>query len=508
MRALDAQILTDRFNLGIRRDESRAKIGSNALWKSYDFVPELLGAPLRKRGGWGKKGTWGGTPTYVRQLVDAPMNGGHYHLAVTSSGQVYRITYGGASWAIDGTTRNVGALKQNPVFYFDDVIFPSYDGTQTMSRANETTVSAYTYTATYKPTYLVPWKNRLVGAVGERIVFGPPGDPNQTWDDNSVYVRTQPIVGLAVARSATMIFYAGNIERMRGSIPAGYNVTNDDIVIDDMFVGSMGDPLGCIDAHSITYWNDMVIWADRFGIYMTDGAAPLDLTEKGGIKAPWRELMASYTTAQRVAAGVLDNILYVSITNTTSHAAVATFCCHLPTRTWWQATNMPFTCFASTGNDVVETYAGVETSTGKVASLSEIMEPTTYHSDDENNGTAVLPSLESAFYQFGGQPQQIVDLYAGYILSGGSSPTLNATYTLNPNPDSAYTSYANAGASDNLPGADLHGTADATYRWRRVPVRGNGNGIAAKLALSAAATDLQIHALGVTLQPHPGYRQR
>lgn len=505
----DAVLLADRWNLGQRTDFPRAKIGGNALWKSYDAIPELLGAPLRKRGGWGKKQTFGGTPTYVRQVASGPFNGGHYLFAVTSSGQVYRIAHNGSSWAIDGTTRNVGALLQNPVFYWDEMFFPSYNGTQTMSRASETTVAEYTYTATYKPTYLTAWKNRLVGAVGERLLFGPPGDPNQTWDDDAVYVRSQPIKGLAVARTATMVFYDGHIERVRGSIPAGYDVTNDDIVIDDMFVGAFGNPLGLIDAHSICHWQDMVIWADRFGIYMTDGAAPLDLTAVGGVKKEWREAVLTYSTDRRVAAGVCNDVLFVSVTDLGDHAQEASFACHLPTRTWWRNTNMPFTSFAAYARDAGEVIAACDLSTGLVATLTDIFEPTTYHSDNENAGTAVTPVIEFPFYALGGQPQRIIDLHIGYSIddTASSTPTLDVSAALDPNPGASYVSYGNAGTQDNLPGDDLHGTASTGYRWRRVPIRAEANGIAPKVVLSGAADDLQIHAIGVTIQPHPGYRQ-
>jgi len=38
-------------------------------------------------------------------------------------------------------------------------------------------------------------------------------------------------------------------------------------------------------------------------------------------------------------------------------------------------------------------------------------------------------------------------------------------------------------------------------------VRAEVNGIVFKVVLSGAADDFQIHALGVTVQPQPGYRQ-
>lgn len=503
-------ILQGSFELGIRRDFTKDRIGANAVWDLSDYVPELLGAPLRKRGAWEYKGSMTSPGGYVNALASVSMNGGRYNLAALSDGTVQRVTAGGSTWAVDGTTRNVGLLKQNPVFYFDDLFFPSYNGTQTMSRATETDVTAYTYTATYKPTYLTAWKNRLVGAVGERIIFGPPGDPNQTWDDDSVYIQTQQIKGLKALSTITLVFYEGHTERMRGSIPAGYpSVTNDDISFDVLF-----PEIGCLDAFSICDYLDMVIWADRNGVYMTEGAAPIDLTAKGGIKSLWRETLQPYTSDFdagniRVASGVYGEVLHVSITNTSTKTAIATFVCHLPSYRWWRYENCPFTCYAhadqSPTGGAKELFGGLVVPNGRVAELSHILEEPGNRTSDEN-GIVIQPTVTFPYHRFAAGAVTIADIYLGYALeSANSQPILNVEATTDPQPVPTFTSFGDG--DEYLAAEDLHGDADAGYHYRRIPVRQQGAGIGVKVSQVGESTDTRIYNLSASIIPQPGWSQ-
>ena len=508
-------LLQSSFDLGIRRDRSKDRIGSNAAWDLTDYVPNRKGAPLASRGGWEQKGSFsGGTPGYMRAGIFAPFNGGRYLLAVNSSGVVYRTTAGGSTWTIDGTTRNVGALKQQPIFYFDDVFFPSPDGSQTVSRGSETTITEYTYnTASYRPTYLTYWKNRLIGAVAENIVFGPPGDPNQAWDDLGLYQQSQPIRGLATIRSATLVFYDGHTEIMRGSIPAGYSVTDDDIRFDMLFTN-----IGCVDAFSITYWNDFVLWADRSGVYQTDGSAATDLTERCGIRDFWRTTMAaldsSFTAGDiRVSAGVYSDILHVSITNKTSHAHVATFCFDIDKQVAWRYTNTPFTSYFWNPFDPHELYATAEITSGKVAELSHTLDSDSGYDQDvagsASNGTAVLPVVEFPYHRFSQGAYRIVDVYVGYELDAADTTYLDVDFTTDPTPLTpdapAYSDYADG--DQKLYPFDIHGSSDDGYHWRRVPVRLEGAGLGVKITQVGASAATRIYSLGATVIPREGWEQ-
>lgn len=503
-------ILQSSFELGVKRDRSKDRIGANAAWALYDYVPEHLGAPLRKRGAWEFKGSMTSPGGYVNALIQANFNGGRYNLANLSDGTVQRITAGGSTWAVDGTTRNVGALKQNPVMYFDNVFFPSYNGTQTMSRAGETTVSEYTYTSTYKPTYLTAWRNRLVGAVGERIIFGPPGSPDQTWDDDSVYQLDQPIRGLATVDTITMIFYDGAVLRMRGSIPAGYpSVTDDDIAFDMLF-----PEIGLVDAFSICNYVDMVIWADRAGVYMTEGAAPIDLTLKGGIKRLWAETLQPLTSDLdagniRVCSGVYGEFLHVTITNTSTLSHVATFVCHVPSYTWWQHRNHPFTCYAAAPKSPTgggkELFGGLVTPIGRVAELSHMYEEPGNRASDEN-GYVIEPEIVFPYHRFSAGAMTIADVYLGYALEGEpGEASLHVDFTTDPDPNPTYDNFGDG--DDVLRPADLSGEDDTGYHYRRIPVRKQGPGLGVRVKQQGESTDTRIYSLSAAVVPQPGWSQ-
>lgn len=434
MAGAEVSILQNDFSRGIRRDRSKDSIGANAAWDLADYVVNRLGAPLRKRGSWEYKGQLSGdTPNRVRSLIFAPFNGGKFILAVDSDGQVFRVAAGSSSWTVDGTTRDVGTLKQNPIFYFDDVFFPSHDGTQTLSRANETTVTEYTFTsglpAGDQPMYLTQWKNRMVGAVRENIYFGPPGDPNQAWDPASVYQQTQPIKGIAAVRTITLVFYEGHTDRIRGFVPAGYDNIEGDLAFDDLF-----PDVGLVDAFSLTQYNDLICWADRNGIWMTDGAAPFDLTDACGIKDYWREalrpLEASFNAGDiRVSAGVSGDILHVSVINLTTHAHLYTFVFDIPRRVAWRYTNFPFTCYAKSPYDPKEVFVGVETELDRVGEISHTLEvkSTLVDPQADANGVDVLPVVWFPYHRFAAGILRVVDMYLGYSIDtlppvGGGDP--------------------------------------------------------------------------------------
>lgn len=426
--AAEPQVVQDTFSLAIRRDRGKDQIGANAVWDLIDYIPDLLGAGLTKRGAWEKKGSWDpAAPEAINAGIRADIGGTRYLLAAARNGDVWRVTQAGNTWTIDGTTVDVGLLKQNPVYYWDKVFFPSPDGTQDMSVADASTVVAYTDTTTYIPQYLVPWKNRLVGATGPNIVFGPPGDPAQAWDDLAVYPQVENIVGLAVVSSITMVFYEGRTERIRGTTPAGYDVVEDDLIIDVLW-----PEVGCMDAFTICQYNDSIIWADKNGVYQTDGAAPIDLTERGGIKTYWREVMeplaSTYNAGNlRVACGMLGDLLHVTISNTNTMEVYKTFVCNVPTRQWWTYSNFPFFCYfpspASPTGGGKELFAGGFAENQNVAEISHTLEPGNRQADE--NDVDILPVVEFPYHRFAPGNATIHDLYLGYAVSG--APLLGAT---------------------------------------------------------------------------------
>jgi hypothetical protein len=427
-------------------------------------------------------------------------------LLIDSSGNVYRNTPGGSTWSIDGTTETIGAIKQNPIFYFDDVIIPSHDGTDAVKRASETQVTDYTYTTSYHPVYLTQWKQRMVGAVNENIVFGPPGDPNQAWDDTAVYVQTQPIRGLATVRSATLIFYDGFTDILRGTTPAGYGVTSGDVRFDTLFPNA-----GIVSAFSICYWGEQVCWADRQGVYRSDGASLIDITERAGVRDMWRQIFIDHETAVgsgyiRVAAGIFSDLLTISITNTNTNAFIDAWQFDLPKGIGWRISNLNVTTFMQSPIEPYELWGGWQGSVGRVIELSHFIDTDT-SVDEDGLDTPVEPVVEFPYHRFANGNQRIVDLYLGYVLEGTPGDTdLLVEFTKSVHPLS--TSYSSYDDGDEILGpVDIHGDTDEEYHYRKIPVRLESPGIGVRVTQRGASDATRIYNLSASVLPRQGWEQ-
>lgn len=430
--ASQVEVVQQDFTAGIRRARARDNLGrspgANLLWDCRDWIIGRLGTPLAKRGGWAYQGAaLASAPARVRSIVDCPFNGGHMLLVVEQGGRVQRSTTPFSTWAVDATTVNVGDLKQNPIFFLDTVLYPSKDGVATLNQSNEVNVATYS-SGTYKPQYLVGHKGRVTGIHKEFLVYGPPGAPNQAWDANSAYDLAQPGTGIASLGNILLVFYGGHLDRVIGNTPAGYGVSTDDISI-EQFSGDVG----CIDAYSILYWEGTVIWADKNGVWQTDGSTtPLDLTFQGNAKDLYVEFMRGYidTATTRVSCGKFSDLLFVTMTNLSTHVHIDTLVCDLPRRAWYRMQNFPFSTYAENTVGNPETWGGVETVVGRVAKLSGVLLPTSANSAD-GDGTAVQPDFETAFFRTSQSDARIFGVWLGYEMDflGVAATLVNQTVT-------------------------------------------------------------------------------
>lgn len=409
------------FSEGIRRGLSRDSMGKSrggktwyySLWDCKDFILDRLGVPLGKRGPWTYEGgVLGSYP--IRGLVEARMNGGNFLLAVDSNGDVYRTDLGG-DWAIDGTTRNVGQMLQNPIFSDEDVFYPSE--TQTWSRSNENTVVDYGDAAMIDVGNLgfgVRHKGRIWAAnTGGTVIASPsnPGSDEVPWDILAAYGTSERITGLASVSGVggiLLVFHEGSIERLYGGTPAGYGVTEDDISID-----GWTQEIGCISAFSIANWSHQVLWCDRNSAWLSDGVAmPLDLAWAGGAKDLYREFILQYDAdVHRISAGVFSDLYIICLTNIETNVAVDTLVVDLKTRAWTRMTNFPFTCFQQEnipGTVASQTFAGTEGN--RVAGLAGIFT----EGETDANSVDIEPVFETAYYRLGLNNQRTRNIYIGY----------------------------------------------------------------------------------------------
>src|SRR3954469_14307539 len=99
--------------IGMRQDEARDLLPGSALWNCVDWVPQYLGSPLRKRGGWAYAspaiGGGAGPTNRIDSLSYAPFATGEKFLAVGGDGNAYTYTSGAVS-------ASLGAVLGAPAF--------------------------------------------------------------------------------------------------------------------------------------------------------------------------------------------------------------------------------------------------------------------------------------------------------------------------------------------------------------------------------------------------------
>lgn len=477
---------------GMWRDASRDQLPAGSVWNLQDYIPNLLGAPLRKRGGWVY-----GSPVLANNAVDRMINAefsaGAQLLAVDNQNPC-------VLWTISTTASaaSAGALTAGrtgaPFFHANRVVFPSPDG---VVAAQSYTGGAPGALAGSPPAgmYGTVYKDRSIlastTALPKRIYFSGAGDPT-TWDTTTGWIDVSRVpTGVAPLRNAILVFSDGGTERIRGSTPPPGT---------DMVLEKVSD-YGCIDHRSIALWNDRCIYADTNGIYITDGASSLDLTEAGGMSQYWRSLLATYLTSWYLAGETYRNFYIIVVV--AGAAFQDCLVCYLPTRTWFRMQNFNFRCFAKTKGAFQNLFAGMNDA-GRVARVTDIFAPGATNATDAD-GDAVLPVVEYPMAKGFVRVQRrwlpshgLVRwhrMFLGYdVRNGGATPTLTMSYVKTPEA-TAYTSlpytvpastaYARAGRSFGAAGARGGITS---------PMLG------VKIAQTAASTDTRLYALEAEYQ--------
>ena len=194
------------------------------LWDMADYVPALLDAQLTGRGGW----KWASDPVgaEIQGGIHASFKTGERLLIIGSDAQVWDVNTATGATTSRGTATTTA---QNPVMIVDKVVVPSADSAQqpkiltapTSSSLTIGDVPAMSAPNTNRFRYATVYKNRVIGGnmpgAEERIVFST-GDAAAAWDVNSFWNTSLPLTGVGALRSMILLFHAGSVERLRGSI--------------------------------------------------------------------------------------------------------------------------------------------------------------------------------------------------------------------------------------------------------------------------------------------------
>lgn len=388
------------------RDISRHQLPLNAVWKSLDWVPNIMGAPYRRRNGFTHVGP-AVAGSYGTACAVAPFKAGKQRLQWNDAPHLFRIDDAATAVDLGAATLPV----QKPIFYRDKLYIPAgSDGAshpQVYDGVNPPADLAGAPDGLYGCVFL----DHLIlgGSVADPYKFyvAAPGDPT-SWDlVNSWYTVHRPMTGAAPIREGFIVFSKDLVTRFLGTEPS--NATSPGNLIEKEIWQE-----GCIDARSICFYGDQVIHAHGTDIYMTDGYNRSELTLEGGINEYWQELMAGYQDNWTVACGVLGQVLFVTVADETTELFSAG--CYLPRRTWFPATNIHAHMFAEdTGaaQGLLFTRRNATHLCDAAPMIRSDVE--TGHDDD---GTAILPVLETRSYQFSEGLKVFRELITNYSCDG------------------------------------------------------------------------------------------
>lgn len=476
---------------GMYQDTPRDMLPVGRLWNIVDFIPEYLGSPVRKRGGWTFASLALAATTYVDGLIFAPFAAGSKNLAVGSDGHVYDFT------TVGSTDRGTAfAVAQNPIYHRNTsgglVVIPAASGTNTPKSYDGTTFQDLAGTPP-QGIFADVWNDRTLLANGTqggtlfqvRLWFGPVGNAAGTWDTTNSWLDTKlPIRGLAAIRTGILIFHDHTSDLLTGTTPPSATT------IGDLTLRSPVFDSGLLDARSIAKYNDTVIWADERGIYQTDGNTLKSLTADGGMSTYWRNLLVNYTASWTIAGGVYNDTYIVSLMNGSTFVDCLAY--DLQRTFWYRLSNVKARCFSRQPSATFEeTYYG-GANVGRVSALSPILTPAAGNKAD-GDGTAVAPYFETELYR-GWQhwhrkwvPSMGIQswrrVYLNYQLTDAASdaPTITVSYATDP--AATYTPI-----TATLP-------SNSIYTRLHRDLFFQGNGLMLKVAQTGPSADTRLHGI-------------
>src|SRR5215831_10740291 len=424
------------FSLGMIRDVPRSTIPTGGAYLMQDMLCDKPGKAY-KRGG-----TVYASPAVNETMINivavaefpgdlsllmiASNPGGGYHL--------YDVTKNTA-WPGGGVSITCFPYE-NPTFWIHggttgSVIFTHGPGGVTPQRAY---LAGTTLTIQDIPGSVPQAKvscvhlNRLILANSNqypnRVWFSQQNDPLD-WSVANNWVDTEnEVTGLASIQGVLLVFHRGSVQRILGDIPPGYGseAAGD---APNMQIQPVSHNIGCFDARSVVQARGDVWFASEYGIYATNGGAPVSLTTKddaSGIGELWRSatLDLSPGTGTVIAQGVYADTWLLS---SVRHPAGMDFqlICHLPTAAF-TSTSLNIACVNYVGR--AGPHAGIYGCDGnynepvRLLDLTPIFTPYPGPQTDAD-GQPVLPILETRM--IGSTPglKSYFDSHISYDIRGG-----------------------------------------------------------------------------------------
>jgi len=271
-----------------------------------------------------------------------------------------------------------------------------------------------------------------------RIWFSEKNDPLNWSAPNNFLDTSGEVIGMASIQGALLVFHRGSIQRVLGTVPPGYG-SEEFGNPPDMVLQPVSSNVGCFDARTIVQARGTVWFASAYGIYGTNGGAPVSLTTKddaSGIGTLWR----SYTYDLDPAVGAViaqgvyaDSWLFSSI----RHPAgmdIQTIC-YLPTGAF-VTTSLNIACVNYASR--VAPHAGIYGCDGnypepiRLLDLTSLFVPYPGPATDAD-GAPVLPVLETRMVGQSPGLKAFYDAYLTYDIrpTAGNTPRLQVEVATN-----------------------------------------------------------------------------
>lgn len=480
--------------VGMYQDDGRDNVPPGYVWEMKDFLPAIAGAELRGRGAFEYMS--GALPTQPRGLVWFPTPNDP-HLLVNTPTQAFRMDPGGAVATLIGTVPTMN--RQNPIFYNRDVFFPAAGVNCGRVTYIAGVWGADTITASHvQGEYGTVFRDRLVlGATGtnkERLGFSHPFDAMSAWNSLSFIDTNAQITGLAALRNQVVVFHSDWVEQVRGTTPPDSSLSDP---TGDMELLPLWHQAGCIDARSISYWRENIIFADERGVHITDGGQVRNIIEEGGMATKWRRQFDGwfFHTDDSVAGAVYGNY-YVCTMRGVAEGFKNTWICHLPTRRWFTFTNIDANAYATSGGSGTRLYA-TQAASFRVTNLQYCFAPKVTANQTDANAAAVLPEVETAWIRIGRRIgiRHFLDAfisYLGYRLADPGTNLINVGIISEPE-DTVYEA--------------LDGLRQTTISKRRkVNIFRRYEGLGFKISAAQAMADFRLHSIGVSVEAEEDHR--
>jgi hypothetical protein len=479
---------------GEYQDRGRDNVPPGYVWSMTDFLPRILGAQLRGRGGWDYiSQSLGNVPV---GLAYAPYPGAPALVAVTANNQAWDVPLAGPTATLIGSVGQMA--QQNPIWYRSALYLPSVGGNFrkiTRFAGFAITSHASNLSGAWKGTV---YRDRLVlandGSNSQRVGFAKPGDPTLPWDSLSYIDTSDFISGVEAMRSSILAFHYDFVEQIRGTIPPDSALSDP---TGDMQLTSLWDRAGCLDARSIAKWQENVIFADERGVHITDGGIVRNLIEQGGMATPWRQAFEGWAfNAGDDLAGAVYGNYYICTISVAATGLKQTWICDLPKRSWCRWKNFASASYVATSG-TNEQLVGTNSATNRIISLADCWEPNTSSAQVDGDGANVLPEVETAWRRVAGRVglRRIFDVFLHYLANHTTTDQAGMVeISMVDQPED--TSYEVIGTFGEAP----------TSKRRKLLVARRVEGIAFRVRALLPHLDFRIHSVGASIEVEEEHR--